>query len=216
MKAKLLLKDKFVYSDGAIREMTLWKLPKTDKERPHGLKYSLYYGRDGVCAVRYDNERGKGDHRHYGDQEEPYKFESVEKMIQDFNADIQEERGKKKMKKQHIHVGVEDSSRGLDRFVETWKNAEAGKTTKTEIHLNYEDFAMLAAVLTPKRLQLLKALRKDGPLSVRALSKNVDRDYKNVHVDCTELEAACLIERDSDNLLIAPWDVIDAHFSLVA
>jgi predicted transcriptional regulator len=120
------------------------------------------------------------------------------------------------MKKQHIHVGVEDSSRGLDRFVETWKSAEAGKRTKTEIHLNYEDFAMLAAVLTPKRLQLLKALRKDGPLSVRALSKIVNRDYKNVHVDCAELEAASLIERDADNLLIAPWDVIDAHFSLVA
>lgn len=94
MKAKLLLKDKFVYSDGAIREMTLWKLPKADEERPHGLKYSLFYGRDGLCIVRYDNERGKGDHRHYGEREEPYKFESVEKLIHDFDVDIQEERGK--------------------------------------------------------------------------------------------------------------------------
>ena len=96
MRAKLLLKDKFVYSDGAIREMTLWKLPKADEERPHGLKYSLYYGRDDQCFVRYDNERGKGDHRHYGDSEEPYKFESIEKMIYDFGADIQEERRKHK------------------------------------------------------------------------------------------------------------------------
>lgn len=94
MKAKLLLKDKFVYSDGAIREMTLWKLPKAVEERPHGLKYSLFYGRDGLCIVRYDNERGKGDHRHYGEREEPYKFESVEKLIHDFDVDIQEERGK--------------------------------------------------------------------------------------------------------------------------
>jgi hypothetical protein len=96
MKAKLLLKDKFVYSDGAIREMTLWKLPKADEERPHRLKYSLYYGIDGESVVRYDNERGKGDHRHYGDREEPYKFESVEKMIHDFDADIQKVRGKMK------------------------------------------------------------------------------------------------------------------------
>ena len=89
-----MLKDKFVYSDGAIREMTLWKLPKAVEERPHGLKYSLFYGRDGLCIVRYDNERGKGDHRHYGEREEPYKFESVEKLIHDFDVDIQEERGK--------------------------------------------------------------------------------------------------------------------------
>ena len=44
--------------------------------------------------MRYDNERGKGDHRHYGEREEPYKFESVEKLIHDFDVDIQEERGK--------------------------------------------------------------------------------------------------------------------------
>lgn len=96
MKAKLLLKDKFVYSDGAIREMTLWKLPQADEERPHGLKYSLYYGIDGMCVVRYDNERGKGDHRHYRDREEPYRFESIEKMIHDFDTDIQAERRKQK------------------------------------------------------------------------------------------------------------------------
>jgi len=34
--------------------------------------------------VRYDNETGKGDHRHYGRYEEPYPFESLEKLIEDF------------------------------------------------------------------------------------------------------------------------------------
>ncbi len=70
---------------------------------------------------------------------------------------------------------------------------------------------MLASVLTPKRLELLKVLRQQGPLSVRALSKALERDYKNVHVDASALEAVELIQRDSDGLLVAPWDVIDAH-----
>ena len=96
MKATLLLHDKFVYADGAIREMVLWSLPKADVERPHGLKYRLYYGKDGICFVRYDNEKGKGDHRHYGDREEPYLFESVESLIQSFQADIDRERGNTK------------------------------------------------------------------------------------------------------------------------
>lgn len=95
MKAELLFRDKFVYADGAIREMTLWKLLIADEERPHGLKYSLYYGSDGTRVVGYDNERGKGDHRHYREREEKYEFESVEKLIQDFRDDIAEERGKK-------------------------------------------------------------------------------------------------------------------------
>lgn len=68
-------------------EMVIWTLPKTTAARPHDLKYRLYCGRDGVCIVRYDNESGKGDHRHFGDIEEPYYFESVEKLVADFRDD---------------------------------------------------------------------------------------------------------------------------------
>jgi len=92
MKATLLFHDKYVYADGEIREMVLWRLPVADSERPHGLKYSLYYGKDGKRIIGYDNERGKGDHRHYGDNEEAYSFESVEKLVQDFQSDVEKER----------------------------------------------------------------------------------------------------------------------------
>ena len=93
MAAQLLFRDKYIYADGAIREMVIWRLSKTDSERPHGLKYSLFYGHPGKSLVRYDNERGKGDHRHAGDQEAPYSFTSVEQLIQDFKTDIEHLRG---------------------------------------------------------------------------------------------------------------------------
>ena len=93
MLAKLIFRDKYLYADGAIREMVIWQLPKADKERRHGLKYRLYYGYPGICLVRYNNERGKGDHRHDGNREHPYTFVSVEQMIADFRADIARLRG---------------------------------------------------------------------------------------------------------------------------
>jgi hypothetical protein len=93
MSAILVFKDKYIYSDGAIREMVIWKLTSPDSERPHGLKYRLYYGYPGNCLVRYDNERGKGDHRHIDDQETSYTFESVEKLVADFQQDIDRLRG---------------------------------------------------------------------------------------------------------------------------
>ncbi len=94
MAAKLLFREKFIYADGAIREMALWKLPGKSAGRPHGLKYRLYYGLpDGTCLVRYDNETGKGDHRHYGDREERYRFVDVETLARDFLADIARVRG---------------------------------------------------------------------------------------------------------------------------
>ena len=68
--------------------MRIWRLPEADAERPHGLKYSLYYGRVGVRLVGYDNERGKGDHRHYGNREEPYQFSTPERLVADFLTDV--------------------------------------------------------------------------------------------------------------------------------
>ena len=93
MVAKLLFRDKYVYADGAIREMVIWRLPHMDRERRHGLKYRLYYGYPGKSLVRYDNERGKGDHRHEGENEARYTFISVEQLIRDFKADIERLRG---------------------------------------------------------------------------------------------------------------------------
>ena len=75
LTAKLVLRSRFVYADGAIREMVLWKLPRPTPERPHGFKYRLHYNSaDGRAMVRYDNETGKGDHRQIDGHEEPYNF----------------------------------------------------------------------------------------------------------------------------------------------
>jgi Family of unknown function (DUF6516) len=70
-----------------IVEMVIWALPGKAADRPHGIKYRLYCGHDGGCVVRYDNETSKGDHRHYGEEEKPYHFESLVKLIADFRHD---------------------------------------------------------------------------------------------------------------------------------
>ena len=96
MVAKLLYREKYIYSDGAIREMVLWQLPKKTADRPHGLKYRLYYGLgDGSCLVRFYNESGKGDHKHIGSQEEVYRFINVETLVAEFLAEIEKARRKK-------------------------------------------------------------------------------------------------------------------------
>ena len=87
-KATLLLHEKVVLADESIVEIVLWRLPQPTPERPHGLKYRLYYGRRGVCLVRYDNETGKGDHRHFGGREMRYEFKSVEQLRRDFEEDM--------------------------------------------------------------------------------------------------------------------------------
>lgn len=93
MKARLIYYQKFIYADGAVREMVLWQLPVKSPERPHGTKYRLCYGiADGTGVVRYDNESGKGDHRHFGGEEKPYTFIDAETLVADFLTDIEQSR----------------------------------------------------------------------------------------------------------------------------
>jgi hypothetical protein len=94
MAAELIFSSKFIYPDGAVRQMVLWKLPKGTSAHPYGLKYRLHYGYpDGRTEVRYDNEKGKGDHHHIGAKEEPYSFTDVETLVSDFLSDIERSRG---------------------------------------------------------------------------------------------------------------------------
>ena len=93
-RAMLLLHEKVVLPDESIVEIVLWQLPEPTPERPHGFKYRLYYGRRGVCLVRYDNETGKGDHKHVRGRETPYEFKTIEQLRRDFEQDMKAAGGK--------------------------------------------------------------------------------------------------------------------------
>lgn len=89
MKAVLLARTKDIRSDGAIVEVVVWALPAPVPPSRHHYKYRLYYGMPGDNRVRYDNERGKGDHRHVGEIEMDYVFTTIDRLLDDFERDIE-------------------------------------------------------------------------------------------------------------------------------
>jgi Family of unknown function (DUF6516) len=95
MKAELLFHQRIDYDDGAIVEMVLWRVPAPVLPSTHSLKYSLFYGHPGAREVGYDNERGKGDHRHLQGSETAYAFSTVEQLMVDFWSDVRGLRGGK-------------------------------------------------------------------------------------------------------------------------
>ncbi|MDP1696922.1 MAG: DUF6516 family protein [Xanthomonadaceae bacterium] len=88
MKATELFRRRIVYAEHAFAELVLWQLPHPLEGSAHAYKYRLAYVVDGQCVLRYDNEAGKGDHRHYGRKESKYTFSGPEKLIADFQRDI--------------------------------------------------------------------------------------------------------------------------------
>ena len=88
MKAIELVRTRIAFSETAFAELVLWQVPKPVSGSAHGFKYRLAYVVGGVCVVRYDNEIGKGDHRHFNGKECAYNFKTPDKLIADFQRDI--------------------------------------------------------------------------------------------------------------------------------
>ena len=88
MKAEPIFREKQA-RDSYIREMVIWRLHKPVSGCRHQFKYRFFFGTDdGACLVRYDNERGKGDHKHMEGVELPFLFRGLEATFADFLADI--------------------------------------------------------------------------------------------------------------------------------
>ena len=90
MKAELLLHERYQVRDDAFAEIKIWRVPAPVRGSAHGFRYSLAFVVGGDCVLRYDNEPGKGDHRHMGAVEESYCFTGPERLIADFRRDIEE------------------------------------------------------------------------------------------------------------------------------
>ena len=89
MKARLLLKQRTILHEKAFAEFAIWQLPASLPGSAHAYKYRLAFVVEGTCVLRYDNEAGKGDHRHIGNREMPYRFTTPEKLLSDFWNDVE-------------------------------------------------------------------------------------------------------------------------------
>ena len=88
MEAVELTCTHIAYAESAFAELVLWSLPKPLEGSLHGFKYRLAFIVRGECVLRYDNEAGKGDRRHFGAKESAYVFTTPEQVIADFQKDI--------------------------------------------------------------------------------------------------------------------------------
>jgi len=111
-----------------------------------------------------------------------------------------------------ITVGGALEDDAARRFVDAWHRGERGETFR-ERHLAFESWDALARVLTGKRMELLRYVRRHEVVSVRALAKALGRDYSNVHADVQALTAAGLLDA-TDGGLRADYDAIETKIAI--
>jgi hypothetical protein len=89
MRAVALIRRRVVLAVDAFADVAVWRVPRPVSPSSHGFKYRLAYVVAGECVLRYDNERGRGDHRHIGPAVTPYAFTGPEQLTADFLADVE-------------------------------------------------------------------------------------------------------------------------------
>ena len=117
------------------------------------------------------------------------------------------------MKKQ-VFVGgtLKDAA---TRVADAWRRAERGEPVETQDNVTFVSWSALASHMTEKRYELLRRLHERPAVSIRALARDLGRDFKRVHEDVAALEAIGLIEREG-GLLRADYDEIHASIRLDA
>jgi predicted transcriptional regulator len=113
-----------------------------------------------------------------------------------------------------LNVRVSGAADALDRFEAAWHLATGRAAPAPLAVLSFADLPLLLKTLSPARWALLQRLKKLGPVSVYALSKALERDYKNVYVDVQQLTRLGLIEKGDDGTIRVAWDAIRAELRL--
>lgn len=121
------------------------------------------------------------------------------------------------MAKKRILITVSTWHDVKKRVISAVKRLEAGLPPEEPIHrLSFTSQADLFRKLSPKRLELLRFLKKHGPLSRRQLAIKLNRAYANVHDDVNELLRIDLAKINREKKLFVPWDEIDIALPLAA
>ncbi len=116
------------------------------------------------------------------------------------------------MKRIKITVDGNLEQEAARRFADAWHRAERGEKFQ-ERHLAFESWDALARVLTAKRMELLRYVRRHKVPSVRSLAKALERDYSNVHADVQALTAAGLLDT-TDGGVRADYDAIETRIAI--
>jgi predicted transcriptional regulator len=115
-----------------------------------------------------------------------------------------------------LHIEISSPDESLRQFADAWHRAERGEDVEPFYSVGFESMAELISTLTPKRWELIERLHHEGPMSIYALAKLLERDYKNVHTDVKALSGLEIVQETEDGKVVIPWDEIEAHFKLAA
>ncbi len=100
------------------------------------------------------------------------------------------------------------------RAADAMRAAAAGRSVTPYFGISFQQVGQMLATFTPKRWELIAALREAGPMTVANLARHLGRNYKNVHADVQQLIEWMAVERGDDGRVSVPWSEIVVDMKL--
>ena len=97
----------------------------------------------------------------------------------------------------------------LSDVAQAWKTGEV-----TESRISFDSVGDLWKILSPKKMDILKAMTASGAMGIREVSRKVSRDVSAVHRDIQALIVAGIVERTDGGQVVFPYDEIHVDFTL--
>ena len=111
-----------------------------------------------------------------------------------------------------VVFSIENLDTALAGFRTAWTSGKA----ETSAHIGFSTWELMHKVLSPKRLEIVKAMTGAGPLSMREVARRVGRDFKGVHTDVRLLVEAGVVDKDERGRVVFPYGKIHVEFEIPA
>ena len=122
---------------------------------------------------------------------------------------------KVKQKNRRIRITIRPFAEAIEEIINRCEQVEKGlPILPADSELNFTDAAQMLSTLSKKRMELLMFLRQHGPLNIRQLAKNVDRDYSVIHGDVKILLELGLLAYTKAKEVFVPWDELTIELPL--
>jgi len=89
-KATLVIERRIIFGGRDFAEVVVWQVPAPVPPSEHRFKYRLVSIVHGRRVIGFDNERGRGDHRHDAGVISEYRFQGIDRLLGDFATAVEQ------------------------------------------------------------------------------------------------------------------------------
>jgi predicted transcriptional regulator len=115
-----------------------------------------------------------------------------------------------------LHIEVSTPQAAMDAFADIWERARRGEAVTPTESIGFESVAELLATLTSARWELIRLVRRHGPLAPEQLPALAGQSSEDIREHLAALSALGILEADASGRVLVPWDEIDLRVPLAA